>query len=123
MTQSSPFRQITIIGTGLIGGSFALALKKNGFRGKIVGCDRSPILEKAKRRRAINVAITEPVEACAKSDLIVLATPVGSIIELIEKLAPHLAPSALLADVGSTKSEVMRTAEKVFGPDVSRRFL
>src|SRR5947207_3408548 len=123
MTRSSPFRQITIIGTGLIGGSLALALKKSGFRGKIVGCDRSPVLEKAKRRRAIDVAISDPVKACSKSDLVVLATPVGGIIELIEKLAPHLLSSALLTDVGSTKSEVMRTAEKVFGTDVSRRFL
>ena len=123
MTRSSPFRQITIIGTGLIGGSLALALKKSGFRGKIVGCDGSLVLEKAKRRRTIDVAISDPLKACSKSDLVVLATPVGGIIELIEKLAPHLPSSALLTDVGSTKSEVMSTAERVFGTDVSRRFL
>jgi prephenate dehydrogenase len=116
-------RQITIIGTGLIGGSFALALKKNRFRGKIIGCDRKPVLDQAKRRRAIDVAIPDPVEACSGSDLVVLATPVGGIIELIEKLARHLPASTLLTDVGSTKSEVMRVAEKVFGSDISRRFL
>ncbi len=44
-------RQITIIGTGLIGGSFGLALKKRGFTGRIVGCDRAPVLEQARDNR------------------------------------------------------------------------
>jgi len=67
------FRQITIIGTGLIGGSFALAAKANGFRGKIVGCDRNPVLVKAKRIGAIDAAITDPIAACTSSDLVLLA--------------------------------------------------
>ena len=117
------FRQITVIGTGLIGGSFALAAKKSGFRGKIVGCDRKPVLARAKKLRAIDIAIADPIAACQGSDLVVLATPVGGIIELIEKLAPHLSSDALLTDVGSTKSEVMRVAQRTFGADASQRFL
>src|SRR5690348_2739342 len=105
---SSMIRQITIIGTGLIGGSFGLAAKANGFRGKIVGCDRKPILAKAKRKRAIDQAISDPVEACNGSDVVLLAAPVGGIIELVAKLAPHLGPTTLLTDVGSTKSEILR---------------
>lgn len=116
-------RQITIVGVGLIGGSFGLALKKSGFRGKIVGCDRNSVLDKAKRRRAIDVAVSDPVRACAGSDLVVLATPVGAIIDLIERLAPRLAAATLLTDVGSTKAEVLRAAERAFGPETSHRFL
>jgi prephenate dehydrogenase len=117
------FRQITIIGVGLVGGSFGLALKKSGFRGKIVGCDHKTVLAKAKRRRAIDIGVSDPVKASSGSDLVVLATPVGAIIDLIEKLAPHLAPQILLTDVGSTKAEILRAAERAFGPEASRRFL
>jgi prephenate dehydrogenase len=123
MTQSTSFRQITIIGTGLIGGSFALAAKATGFRGKIVGCDRRPVLANAKRVRAIDVAVADPIKACKNSDLVVLATPVGGIVELIEKLGPYLSPETLLTDVGSTKCTIVRAAENIFGADVARRFL
>jgi len=117
------FHQITIIGTGLIGGSFGLALKKHGFRGTIVGCDRKPVLAKARGLGAIDRAVADAIAACAGSDLILLATPVGGIVELIQKLAPHLPPGTLLTDVGSTKSEVLRAASCAFGTDVSERFL
>jgi prephenate dehydrogenase len=117
------FRQITIVGTGLIGGSFALAAKANGFRGKIVGCDRNPVLVKAKRIGAIDAAITDPIAACTNSDLVLLATPVGGIVQLIEKLGPHLSPGTLLTDVGSTKNTIVRAAQRSFGAEASRRFL
>ncbi|HXU15103.1 MAG TPA: prephenate dehydrogenase [Terriglobales bacterium] len=116
-------RQITIIGTGLVGGSFGLAVKANGFRGKIVGCDRKDVLTKARRKHAIDVGIADPVEAVRGSDVVLLAVPVGGIIGLIATLAPHLAPDTLLTDVGSTKSEVLGAAEKAFGKAASRRFL
>ena len=116
-------RQITIIGTGLIGGSFGLAVKANGFRGKVVGCDQKPVLAKAKRMRAIDIAIDDPIRACGGSDLVVLATPVGKIIEQIGQIAPHLPPTALLTDVGSTKSGIVQAAQKVFGSRVADRFL
>lgn len=117
------FRQITIIGTGLIGGSFGLAAKKAGFRGKIVGCDRKPVLGRAKKLRAIDRGTPDPIQACDGSDLVVLATPVGGIIELIEKLAPRISPEALLTDVGSTKSEVMRAAQRAFSTNAANCFL
>ena len=116
-------RQITIIGTGLIGGSFGLAVKKGGFRGKVVGCDRKEVLAKAKRKYAIDLGVTDPVVACEGSDIVLLAVPVGGIIGLITKLAPSLSPTTLLTDVGSTKSEIARTAEKAFGGSVEQRFL
>ena len=116
-------RQITIIGTGLIGGSFGLAVRKSGFGGNIIGCDRKQILSKAKRLRAIDEGSEDPVKACQNSDIVVLAVPVGGIIELIARLAPHLGPRTLLTDVGSTKNEIVRAAEKSFGDGARVRFL
>ena len=76
-------QQITIIGTGLIGGSFALALKKSGFAGRVVGCDKEEVLARAKRMKAIDAGVTDPIEAIAGSDVVVLAAPVGQIMDLV----------------------------------------
>ena len=116
-------RQITIIGTGLIGGSFGLAVKKRGFKGRIVGCDRAPVLKLARDLGAIDKAETDPVKAARDSQVVLLAVPVGTIIELIGRLSPSLPPKTLLADVGSTKAEVLACASATFGKQVGRRFL
>lgn len=116
-------RQITIVGTGLIGGSLALALRKNGFRGKIIGCDRAAVLARAKQVGAIHQGVSDPIQACRGSELVVLATPVGGIIELIERQAPHLSSNTLLTDVGSTKATIVATAQKAFGKNAPQRFL
>ena len=118
-----PFKQITIIGTGLIGGSFALAIKATGFAGKIVGCDRQGVLDRAKAMRAIDLGTEDPVEAIQGSDLIVLATPVGGIIDLIERVGPLAPREALITDVGSTKKEIVERARSVFGDRAPLRFL
>ncbi len=115
--------QITIIGTGLIGGSLALGLKKRGFGGHVVGCDRATVLAEAKDRGAIDVGIEDPLQACQDSDVVVLATPVGGIIDLVERLGPLLLPDTLLTDVGSTKAEIVARARAVFGEGAGRRFL
>lgn len=117
------FKQITIIGTGLIGGSLGLALKAAGFKGKIVGCDRQAVLDRARPMRAIDVGTEDPVEAIQGSDLIVLATPVGAIIDLIERVGPLASPDALITDVGSTKKEIIDRARSVFGDNAVRRFI
>jgi prephenate dehydrogenase len=116
-------QQITVIGTGLIGGSFALALKKHRFAGRIVGCDSIAVLERARNCGAIDDGNPNPVDAVRGSDIILLATPVGAIIDLIGNLAPLLPPKTLLTDVGSTKSEVLNKAKSAFGKNVARRFL
>jgi prephenate dehydrogenase len=116
-------RQITIIGTGLIGGSLGLALKKRKFAGRIVGCDREAALEKARNRSAIDEGCANPGDAVRGSQVIVLATPVLAIIDLIERLGPALPAKALLTDVGSTKSSVAQQALKVFGKNAGKRFL
>jgi len=116
-------RQITIIGTGLIGSSLALALKKHGFAGRIVGCDKAEVLARAKKRKALDAGVTEPARAIAGSDIVVLATPVGQILDLIERLGPRLEPQAFLTDVGSTKVEIVARARAVFGAEAPQHFL
>jgi prephenate dehydrogenase len=118
-----PLRQITIVGTGLIGGSLGLALKEHHFDGRIIGCDRAPVLERAQAKGAIDEGHVHPADAARGSQVIVLATPVGGIIELVERLGAALPPKTLLTDVGSTKSEVLAQAQRVFGKNVGRRFL
>jgi prephenate dehydrogenase len=116
-------RQITIIGTGLIGGSLGLALKASGFGGRIIGCDRAAVLDRARAMRAIDLGTEDPIEAVTGSDLIVLATPVGGIIDLIERIGPIAPTEALITDVGSTKKEVIERARAVFGDKTPQRFL
>ena len=116
-------RQITIVGTGLIGGSLALALRKAKFAGRIVGCDRESTLEKARNRGAIDEGRANPGDAVQGSQVVVLATPVLAIVDLIERLGPALPARTLLTDVGSTKKAVVERAQKVFGKNAARRFL
>jgi prephenate dehydrogenase len=116
-------RQITIIGTGLIGGSLGLALRKAKFKGQIVGCDRPDVLRHAKKMRAVDEGMADPVSASKGSDVVVLATPVGAIIELISLLGPHVGSHTLLTDVGSTKSAIVQSAKQTFGDQAARNFL
>lgn len=116
-------RQITIIGNGLIGGSLGLALKKNKFRGRIVGSDRAPVLERAQEKGAIDEGHTNPADAVHGSDVVVLATPVVAAIDLIERLGPALPAKTLLTDVGSTKAQVVERATKILGKAAGQRFL
>jgi prephenate dehydrogenase len=118
-----PIRQITIIGTGLIGGSLALALKKHRFAGRIIGCDRAPVLERARIKAAIDAGHTNPADAVRGSQIVVLATPVSGIIDLIERLGPALPPKTLLTDVGSTKAQVVDRAKAIFRKNTGVRFL
>jgi prephenate dehydrogenase len=116
-------RNITIIGTGLIGGSLGLAFKEHGFRGRVVGCDRAAVLQRARAKGAIDEGISDPVQAVRNSQLVVLATPVGGIIDLIELLGRGLPARTLLTDVGSTKAAIVTRARSVYGKSVGRRFL
>jgi prephenate dehydrogenase len=118
-----PIRQITIIGTGLLGGSLGLALKKKKFAGRIVGCDREATLEKARSCGAIDAGSSNPGDAIQGSQVVVLATPVLAIVDLIDRIGPSLPAKALLTDVGSTKTAVVERALKVFGKNAGKRFL
>jgi len=117
------FRQVTIIGTGLIGGSLGLAMKKRRLAGRIVGCDRAPALERAKKCGAIEAGMIRVMDAISGSDLIVLATPVIPILDLIDKLGPVRSSRTLVTDVGSTKADIVQRASKAFGENAGQRFL
>jgi prephenate dehydrogenase len=117
------FKQVTIIGTGLIGGSLGLALKKRRLAGRVVGCDRAPVLERACDCGATDAGIVNPADAVRGSDLVVLATPVIAILDLMDRLGPTLPPRTMVTDVGSTKAEIARRAVKSFGRNAGQRFL
>jgi prephenate dehydrogenase len=121
-TQSVAFRQITIIGVGLIGGSFGLAARAAGFSGPIVGCGRPETMERARRMGAIDCGYSDPVQAASGSDLILLATPVGAIIDLLQHAA-SFPQDALITDAGSTKTAIVERARLTFGNEVTARFL
>jgi len=110
-----PIDQITIVGTGLIGGSLGLALKHAGFAGNIVGCDRRRVLELATARGAIDRAEADLDRAVVRSDVIVLAMPVGCILSQLEALAPQAASGTLITDAGSTKHRFVERARMLFG--------
>jgi prephenate dehydrogenase len=116
-------RQITIVGTGLIGGSFGLALRQRGFGGAIIGCDKPEVLETAITRGAIDRGGTDIKEAVLHSDVVVLATPVGVVLSLFEKLAPTLSPNTLITDTGGTKRELVERALLVLGAAAGERVL
>jgi prephenate dehydrogenase len=118
-----PFKQVTIIGTGLIGGSLGLALKKRRLAGRIIGCDRAPALKRAQACGAIEAGNANPADAVRGSDLVVLATPVIPILDLIDRLAPTLPARTLVTDVGSTKAEIVERAAKSFGRNAGHKFL
>ena len=118
-----PIQQITIVGTGLIGGSFGLALRRAGFSGRIVGCDQRAVLEIAQDRGAIDSAEADLERAIAGSDVVVLATPVGAILAHMEALADLLPAAALITDTGSTKLQLVQRARALMGEIAPHRLL
>jgi prephenate dehydrogenase len=117
-------KQITILGTGLIGASIGLALREQKFEGSIFGWDKNPAeLATALSRGAIDTAAEDPLTAATTSDVIVLAGPVFSILEWIDQLGPLLGPHQLVTDVGSVKAAVCERAARSFGGSGQASFL
>ncbi len=113
------FNTIAIVGVGLIGGSIGLAVKKKNLCDKIIGIGRNEIsLKKALKRGAIDEVTLDKSEV-KDADLVILATPVGSIVPLIKELIPHLREETVITDVGSTKRKIMDEAEKILPQSVN----
>lgn len=110
----SPFRRITIIGVGVIGGSLGLAIKKRFRSVVITGVDRPDVLKKALRRGVIDIASRHLKEAVAGTDLVFLATPISAILKLLPQVARSIAPGTIVTDVGSVKRGIVRSARKHF---------
>ena len=101
---------VAIFGVGLIGGSFALALKAAGAAERIVGLGRNPAnLERALKLGVIDAACKDPAIVAA-ADLVLIATPVGQMGRIMESIAPHLAARTVVTDGGSTKQDVVALA-------------
>lgn len=97
---------VSIIGLGLIGGSLALDLKSNGFASKILGCDKNP----DHQHQALELKLVDkvvPLEAaCSEADIVILAVPVSTILDLLPKVLDLIQDHAMVMDMGSTKSEI-----------------
>lgn len=104
---------LAIIGTGLIGGSLALALRRAGAVARVTGVGRSRSnLETALQRRIIDAFSLDPTAVVADADMVVLAVPVGACARVLAQIAGHLQPHCVLTDVGSTKMSVLRAVEE-----------
>ena len=119
--------RVAIVGTGLIGSSIGLALRRAGFAGRITGIDTSAHeTAEAVRIGAVDAAFTSAaagLSACRSADLIILAVPVLAIMQWIERLAPVLAPDQLVTDTGSTKAAICELAARAFAGVGKARFL
>jgi prephenate dehydrogenase len=118
---SARFERVAIIGVGLIGGSLALALKAAGACGSIVGVGRNPDnLAQARALGVIDAQASDPAEAAADADLILLAAPVAQTPRILGALAPRLAAHALITDAGSTKRDAVAAARDLLGARVAQ---
>ena len=99
------------LGVGLIGGSFALALRRAGFDGRIIGVSSPRTVEEALAHGIIDEA--RPLDqAPPESDLVYLSQPITRILEQLETIGEHLHPGALVTDAGSTKVQIVETARR-----------
>ena len=108
------FGKIAVIGVGLLGASLAKACKERGLVDEVVGYGRNrENLEKAKELNIIDHCPADLSEVVSDADLIVLCTPVSTIVPLIQNLIQQVKPGALITDVGSVKDSVVHGADKV----------
>ena len=123
MSSSAPGK-LVVVGTGLIGGSFALGLKEVGKVGSVVGVGRGRgNLDQALRLGVIDRAYTRDegwTAELADAALVLLATPVGEMPALFAAIAPHLGPGTIVSDAGSTKQDVIAAARTTLGSALSR---
>jgi prephenate dehydrogenase len=113
--------KVVVIGVGLIGGSFALALKQAGAARQIVGMGRSQeALERALALGIVDSITTSAEEAMAGADLVLLAAPVAQTGPILARLLPYLEPGTVITDAGSTKSDVVASARAVLGERVKQ---
>ncbi len=112
---------LCIIGVGLIGGSLARALREAGLVRRVVGCGRDPVnLARAIELGVIDEAHADPAGAVAGADMVVVAVTLGATREILQRIAPALAPSAIVTDVGSAKVCVIEAARATLGDALPR---
>jgi len=115
------FRKVVIFGVGLIGGSFALALRKADAVQEVVGFGRSKAtLHQAQQFGLIDRIGDEVAREVRDADLILLATPVAQMADILARIAPHLGTHTLITDGGSTKCDVVATARQQLGSKIAQ---
>ena len=114
-------KKIVIFGVGLIGGSFAMALRRAGAVRQIVGVGRTaPPLARALELGIIDLASTSVAGAIADADLILIAAPVAQTEGILRQIEPHLEPHTVVTDAGSTKSDVVAAARRALGAKIAQ---
>ncbi|MGA7920153.1 MAG: prephenate dehydrogenase/arogenate dehydrogenase family protein [Candidatus Acidiferrales bacterium] len=116
-----PFQRVAIIGTGLIGGSFGLALRRALPQIGVVGFDRPDVLASACSREAVEETAKDIRSAVRRADLVYIALPIGATIDALPAIAAAVRDGTLVTDTGSTKAAICSAAQRVSGRGV--RFL
>ena len=113
------FKGILIVGLGLIGGSLAKALKKEGFEGKVYGYDLSKERIKiAEKQGLIEKGFTDFKEIpWDEVDLVILATPVKTFSTIAKEIKKYIKPKTVITDVGSVKGDIVKTLKEIFYPN------
>ncbi|MBI5437156.1 MAG: prephenate dehydrogenase/arogenate dehydrogenase family protein [Nitrosomonadales bacterium] len=115
------YKKIIIFGAGLIGGSFALALRKANVVVEVVGFGRSAqTLEQARQLGIIDRVGSDLAAELGDADLVLLATPVAQMADILARIAPHLGAHTLVTDGGSTKCDVIEAARRHLGARVAQ---
>jgi prephenate dehydrogenase len=114
MSAEAPFRNVAVLGTGLIGGSFALALRRAFPEILVTGWDRPEVLQRALEKGAIAQAAASLAAAVSAADLVYVALPIGSTLDALPDIARHVRPGALVTDAASTKAAICHTAAQHF---------
>ncbi len=114
MAPEPAFSRVAVLGTGLIGGSFALAMREAYPGVPVIGWDRPEVLERAAARGAITEAVADVRAAVAGADLVYMALPIGAILEHLPEVARAASPGAVVTDAGSTKTGICRAAAREF---------
>lgn len=114
MPSSLPFHRVAVVGTGLIGGSFALALRAHFPDVSITGYDRPEVLQRAVARGAIQETSADLASAVRHADLVYLALPIVPTIEILQDVSQHTSSHALVTDACSTKAAICKAARESF---------
>lgn len=112
--------KVAIFGVGLIGGSFALALKHARAAGRIAGVGRHPDVMARALELGLIDEVASPADAVRGADLVLLAAPVAQTEGILAAILPHLEPGTVVTDAGSTKSDVVAAARKVLGARIGQ---
>lgn len=108
------YPRVAVIGTGLIGGSFALAAKKAGAVGCVIGVARSEATRQTAREiGAADEVTADAAEAAAQADLVYVAVPVGAMRSIFSQISAAVSPGTVVTDAGSTKVEVVAAAQEL----------